>query len=536
MKRRTNPPFNRRAANVLLQWATVLLLLPPLTSCSRRQQQSPPAKSATVSTTQNAPATAADCDVGNVILISVDTLRADRLNCCGYNERTISPNIDALAADGILFENHITTSPWTTPAHLSMLTSLYPSAHGVTATFRDLMDQLEQNRLFTRLPDSVTTLAEVLTANGFTSAAFTAGLAVDPKIGFDQGFMTYTTDMYKLDDENMGRLIDWFENLRDLRLFVFWHTFEVHAPYTRTTFLADVLPADTVTLIRDGIARMAELTDAPVLTPQDVAQLLSAYGAYNRQVCDTLYVGGVHSFDRWLGHLIQSLRDRDLYDRSLIILTSDHGEEFADHNASYFYDWHGHTLYEELLRVPLIIKLPAQQHAGMRVATVSSTIDIMPTILDLLTIDAARLSMQGVSLRPLWERHDSAGTGPAFGESLADPFEKKCIRTDRYKYVVSIGAESVARRGRHHIPDPVDARELYDLHTDPAEKSNLLDSPDSTRYTQLADELDRALRRQLGLPAGRADRVRLDPETIERLKALGYIGPRPTSPQAPSNE
>ena len=520
---------------MLLPCAACLLLLLPLTSCSKRQQQPAPTGSTAADTAKTSPEPTdqqtADYDVGNVILISVDTLRADRLNCYGYRQRRVSPNIDALAADGILFDNHIAASPWTTPAHLSMFTSLHPTSHGITTPFGNVLDQMEQGRPFNKLPGSATTLAEVLTTHGFTSAAFTGGVSVDPQIGFDQGFMTYTTNMYRLNEKNMSQLIDWFDSLRDLRLFVFWHTFELHAPYLGTSFLDGLLPPETVAALQDYLGQLAGQPINPVDTPNVAGYLLYDHGAYNLQVTEAMYVGGIHSFDRWFGRLIQSLRELGQYDRSLIIFTSDHGEEFADHDPRCIYNWHGHTLYEELLRIPLIIKLPGQRYAGTRVSAVCRTVDIMPTILDTLSIPPTGLSMQGVSLRPLWEQPDSPGSRVAFSESLNEPHEKKGVRTDRYKYIVSVSAESVAQHGRHVILDQAQQRELYDLLADPVEKVNLLDSPQREDYLDVAAGLDRSLREHLSQPAEQIEGVQLDPQTIENLRALGYIAPRPDSKQ-----
>ena len=178
----------------------------------------------------------------NLILISIDTLRADRLNAYGYDLRTVSPHIDALAADGILFENAITTSPWTTPAHVSLLTSLQPTSHGVVTPFAELREGLKGGGRFIRLPDSRTTLAEVLRESGFATAAFTGGVTLDPRIGFDQGFERYDTSMKKLGPASVGTLLEWIEGHGSQPFFLFWHTFEVHAPYLDTTFLGDVLP------------------------------------------------------------------------------------------------------------------------------------------------------------------------------------------------------------------------------------------------------------------------------------------------------
>ena len=489
------------------------LLLPlVLASCAKEQIQAPPS-------------------AYGVILISVDTLRADRLNCYGYQARKVSPHIDALAADGILFENHVTTSPWTTPAHLSMLTSLYPSAHGVTQTLSELQQGLWQGAKFNRLPAARTTLAEVLQDSGYATAAFTGGATVDPRIGFGQGFERYDTSMFKLGRANMQAMYDWVRQQHHSSFFLFWHNFEVHAPYVQTCFLNEVLPAETAASLSDELGAIARTLVAQVPGPDQrhsihsrIYELLREKEAYTLQVCEALYLGGIRSLDDWLGDFMQLLVELDLYDRCLIILTSDHGEEFADHSPSKIYSKHGHTLYEELLKVPLIIKLPHQQYAGSRVKSVVRMIDIMPTVLDVLEIEAVGGQMQGTSLRPLWERQPGRQEDRlAVSEALCLDREKKSVRAGRYKYIISMGPGTLQEHGRGYIPEQIIADELYDLQHDPAEKVNLLRPPPNAELARLAEPLEQHLREHVRVSGPAAEQVQLDAETIESLKALGYI-------------
>jgi arylsulfatase A-like enzyme len=466
----------------------------------------------------------------NVVLISVDTLRADRLNCYGYEARKTSPNIDAFAKEAILFENHEAASPWTTPTHMSLLTSLYPCQHGLTQPFGDLMDDLLGGGQFNKLPEERVTLAEVLKDNGYATGAFTAGAALDPKIGFGQGFTVYDTSMYKLGEANMKEMFGWLDRNSLDRFFLFWHTFEVHAPYLEADFLDDVLPAETVAQIRPGLE---EIKKNLVEFNPNVAErqkfkdqmttLLGRHGALTRDVCEALYTGGVLSFDRWFGQFIQYLRDKNLYDNTMIILTSDHGEEFGDHDADRFYGGHGHTLYEEVIRVPLIIKLPRQQYAGTRISANVRTIDVMPTILDVLHRVPSKHEMKGVTLRAIWEGAEPDSSRVAMSESLIDPQEKKSIRVDQYKLIVTVDADTVAENGRCHVPEEPAEVELYDLQADPKEKSNLLAGDPEQRWRDLASSLEVSLRDRLSQEEGQADQVDLDYETLEKLKQMGYI-------------
>jgi arylsulfatase A-like enzyme len=476
------------------------------------------------------PPPAAASDGPSVLLISIDTLRADRLGCYGYRERPSSPNIDALADEGVLFENFITSSPWTTPAHLSMLTSLQPVTHGLTSSFAELWKGLHVTRDFYKLPDERVTLAEILRDNGFATAAFTAGGPLDPKIGFGQGFDFYDSSMFKLRDGNVGRMFDWIENNAGRRFFLFWHHFEVHAPYLGTDFIGDVLPEPTAELVSEKMRRISEVPMESIW-PKGASrlrkmqqQVLHDHDAFNRDVCEAMYVSSILSADRWLGRLVAFLREQNLYDNTLLILTSDHGEEFADRNPSNYYNMHGHILYEEMVRVPLVMKLPEGKAAGTRVEPIARMIDLMPTILGLLGIAPEIDEMQGTQLSTGQIALGPPPESVAFMEVLARKHEQKGLRTGRYKYIVTIDEQMVASQGREYLPEQPPSPELYDLANDPGERSNLLAAAHPAELDELAAGFYRQLQRYISENKGLAEPVTLDEETIEKLKGLGYIG------------
>jgi len=459
----------------------------------------------------------------NVLLISFDALRADSLNCYGFKKYVTSSNIDALANDGVLFENCIVASPWTTPSHMSMLTSLEPSTHGITSSFEELFKGLVGKGYdLLKLPQSRITLAEALKADGFATAAFTGGGTVEPIIGFGQGFELYDTSMYKLGPYNMNVMFDWIKQNSNRQFFLFWHNFEVHAPYLRGDFLSDVLPRETVELLLKEHAKLPGIIGHLNLLKAQ-KKLLIRHNCFNKEVCETMYRGGVRFADQWLGRLMQLLRDEGLYDSTMIIFTSDHGEEFADRIQEDFYDKHGRTLYEEMVRVPLIIKLPYQQYAGTRVFQVSRIIDIMPTILNYLAIRPDKNEMQGISLMPFWRKDAFVPAQTAYTESLSVDYENKSIRTDRYKFIILIDANSVSQFGRQHIPKNPSSRELYDLYQDPKEKKNLLALPHSEEIAKQAEALEQKLRRHTSEQTSDIETGQLDTEMIKKLKSLGYV-------------
>jgi arylsulfatase A-like enzyme len=467
----------------------------------------------------------------NVVLISLDTLRADRLNTYGYRDRAVSPHIDGLARDGILFERHITASPWTTPAHLSLLTSLWPHSHGVIQSVAWLLRGLHGGGEYQRMAASHQTLAEVLARGGYTTAAFTGGSTLDPTIGFDQGFDLYDTSMAKVSAERLAVVTEWIAAHRHRPFFLFWHTFEVHAPYHDGTFLGDVLPPEKAAVLDRQLAKVTD-PEGPFLAEDVGKDLLRDADAYTPAVCSALYDGGVRSADRWVGRILEALRAAGLYDRTLVVLTSDHGEQLGEASDETggafrdgrFYSAHGHTLYEELIHVPLIVKLPGAPGPARRVSAVSRAIDVMPTILDVVGLaPAAPGPQQGLSLRPLWEGRPSPPR-QAFTEALSSDRESKSLEGSRYKYVVSMWPRQVGRHGRSWVApeERLAGRELYDLTADPGERRNLLRDP-TPETRRLARRFDTELRRRAAEAPGNAERTQLSEEALERLRALGYI-------------
>lgn len=466
----------------------------------------------------------------NVVLISLDTLRRDRLNCYGYKARRLTPAIDALAADSVVFDSAVAAAPWTTPSHMTLLTSLVPSSHGIMTPFGRLLQDLRRGTV-ERLPEARTTLAEVLAGRGYATAAFTGGLTLDPAIGFAQGFSRYDVSMFKVSDPSMAAMKGWVAGQGGRPFFLFWHTFETHAPYLDTTFVREVVPADAAGEVEAALAELGRrFSRGP--TPPEVLARLQALRPYHRDLSNALYDGGVRSADRRVGELIAFLRERDLYDRTLVVLTTDHGEELWDRGESGIFGVHGHSLYEEMIGVPLLVKLPGQARKGTRVAPPAPAVDVMPTVLDVVGVPrAAAAEMEGRSLRPLWEGREAGGR-LAFTEALAFDTEQKSVRGDRYKYVVEVPPAVVKLNGRRFLPDKPDAR-LFDLRDDPAEKTNLLAAraravrPAAAAAAgpppALVEALDLRLREYVARHFGRTETAELPAEIIEKLKALGYV-------------
>ena len=247
--------------------------------------------------------------IRHIILISIDTCRADYLSCYGYKSKT-TPNIDALAAEGVLFENAISPVPQTLPAHSSMFTGTIPPYHGV-----------HDNEGY-RLDESNVTLAEILTDAGFTTGAAISAFPLDSKFGIDQGFESYndyfetTLEGHPLEQRRGGETtdvaLDWLKKNKDKRFFFFLHYFDPHQAYDPPEPFASRFASD-------------------------------------------LYAGEIAYTDHCIGKVVDKLKELGIYDSTLIIITSDHGEMLGEHGEV----THTYFIYQSAIKVPLIFKLPA---------------------------------------------------------------------------------------------------------------------------------------------------------------------------------
>ncbi len=411
----------------------------------------------------------------HVILISVDTLRADRLGTYGYSLPT-SPALDSLAQAGVVFEDASSTAPWTLPAHATLFTGLYPSRHGVV-TARHALDR--------QLP----TLAEILAERGYETRAIVNGYWLK-RLG--RGFGRYLFIGGSDRPEGAAPLITdtairWLELERNQPLLLFLHYFDVHSDYRP-------LPRYQ-RMFAPPPGRIDGSTDQLVAVNRGEIQLDAA----DLRRLALLYDAGIRQLDDELARLFHFLRSEGWLERSYVIVTSDHGEEFLEHGGVL----HTRTHYREILRVPLIWLGP-DLPAGVRVATPVSLVDVFPTLLGLLGIPAP--GSDGTDLRPLWERADGGWPErPLFAETGPGLFEdqRRSVRRGRYKLIVDTAA---------------DAAELYDLAADPGEQRNLsADRPELVNA--LAADLERLGEQRLSAPLAPPP----PPEVREQLRALGYV-------------
>ena len=285
----------------------------------------------------------------DVIVYLVDTLRPDHLGAYGYS-RSTSPNLDELARDGVVFTNAYTPASWTKPAVASLLTGLLPRRHGAI-THSD------------RLPSQVQTAAELLKARGYRTASFVTNPHVIPLWGFDQGVDVFrdlrVRDRPARADQVVRTVLDWLAASGTEPVFLYVHTIEPHAPNNPREPFRSMWPRRT----REKARHTKYIR--PTTNPDLLHDVIASYD------------GEIAFNDAAFRELILGLKRSGRYDNSLIIYVSDHGEELQDHG----FGGHGHTLYEELVRIPLVIKYPGERNAGKRIAERASLLDVLPTIL-----------------------------------------------------------------------------------------------------------------------------------------------------------
>ena len=412
----------------------------------------------------------------------------------------------------MLFEKSYTTSNWTLPSHTALFTSLFGVSHGV---------YWGQHRI----PPSAVMLAEVLRKNGFFCQAVTGGGLVSPFYGFWRGFDLYRSAEGGLAKENSAELVfaaaaAWLEKNTDKDTFLFLHTYQVHAPYDSPPPFDSMFTPENSRLSTFSFDDLGGRSGSFKTLPEaDRRNIIGLYDGEIRYTDDAL-----------IGPLIGKLKALGLYDRTMIILLSDHGEEFLERGA-----WqHGQNLYEETLRVPLVIKFPRSRFHGKKITGVCRLIDVMPTILEEMKIEPFPQELDGASLLPLITGKEKDGRFfladtcyPSL--NLGDP-KRTPPPGDLEPDIIAFGdADTKLILNRRISPEyaleyspPRPARpevELYDLRSDPAEKVNL-----ATDRPVVVREMLRHIQELYGKPSRRrGSRVEIDPQLREELRALGYI-------------
>ncbi|HEV7735658.1 MAG TPA: sulfatase [Candidatus Binatia bacterium] len=427
----------------------------------------------------------------NVLLISVDTLRADHLGAYGHTLPT-SPVVDGrLAAQGVTFEDVLSQSPKTTPSHMTMLTSLYPCMHGVT-----MWDDSGAGAV---LSPRARTLAEVLQNAGWHTAAFTADGPMHASRGFDRGF-----DVHR-HNQQLPRALRWLDaNAGHGRFFVFFHTYEVHDPYAPPLKLLRTFDPDYEGPVLDAVRRIRGGVDGWDQGHKLFWDAVDRTDPRTVTFVQRLYDAGIRNMDQGtLTQLLDALDRLGVANDTLVVFTSDHGEALGEHGA-FLHD----DLYYDTLHVPFVLRWPAHLPAGRRVPGHARLLDLMPTVLDLVGVPSPPQT-QGVSLAPL--ARGDGGTLPDVIPSEHGP---------------ALAPVTTSLRSADHTLLRIDATErLFDLGTDPGERSDVLTAEPAVAAT-MRDTVATwraacaAMHARYG-PSG--PNVAPGPETVRQLRALGYI-------------
>jgi arylsulfatase A-like enzyme len=427
----------------------------------------------------------------SVILVSIDTLRADRL--LGPRGAETMPRLSALLRDGTTFERATSAAPWTLPSHVSLFTSLLPFDHGVRWT----RHAISAGRA---------TLAERFRDAGYRTAAFAGASYVSASFGLSHGFEVYEDHDEEKERGSAGIFsgaLRWARRHRDVPFFLFVHTYEPHTPYRN---------AGQVRLPRGRLGEVFGMTDV-----QAVQGGRLHLTEEERRYVEALYDADVRGADAHVGEFLAGLRQEGVLDRAILVVLSDHGEDLWNH-AAIRSPGHGHSLYEELVHVPLAFRAPGRVRGGAAVATPVSLLDVAPTLLELcdLSPDPAH---RGRSLAGALRSGTEPDGLPVLAESVQYGPDRFSLRSGALKVILTPYPERV----HNNVHLPVRPVELYDLDADPLERD-----PESGRAH---DGLARALgavmersRRVLGRQdAGAADRDRLPDELRDQLRSLGYV-------------
>ena len=393
----------------------------------------------------------------NLLIVLSDTTREDHLGLGGY-ARDTTPRLNALAARGALFENHYSHASRTGPSVASLFTGLHPRSHGAV----NPLEFWDQKGV---LDDSHTTLAEVLSAAGWATAAFVTNPNVGQRFGFAQGFDTYEFPASRT-VEGVGRTALRWLNGRQEPWMLYLHLLEPHSPYEAPRPYDELYTDPSYTGPFDGRHEQLDAVVGGALTPD----------AADREQLVALYDQEVRVLDAVLGDVLAVLEKRGALDRTVIVFLSDHGEEFLEHGSLL----HGYTLYEEQLRVPLVVVDP--RRGSVRVAAATRMVDVLPTLLELLDV-APPAGLQGRSLVPLMDGEELPPL-PLYAEASLH-----AVKIVRMKSVTDHGWKLI----RNWLPEMKD--ELYFLDEDPGETRDLIEEEpeQAARLRQVMEDVERDL-------------------------------------------
>lgn len=423
----------------------------------------------------------------NVLLITLDTLRADHLGCYGYSKNT-SPTLDALATTSIVFDHAIAQSAITPVSHASIMTGLYPYNHNLRSLHGGVGYQL---------PDSRLTLAELMEANGYATGGFVSAFPVTKHYGLHQGFETWDEEFQKKDeikilteqgivntgtaqracDVTTEKAITWLRHHAEMPFFAWIHYFDVHDPI--------------------------------LLPPDEYIKRFYPKSRNKPDILRSVYDAEIAFMDDQINLILKEMEDLNIRENTILAVLSDHGEGLGDHN------WWGHSiLYQEQIRLVFILSIPGRKES-IRVSSLVRSIDLVPTIIELLNLNIpAENDFDGKSLLEMIDR-STAQPRIAYSESINDltAYYDSQMQNESL-YAISDGRWKLIL---HREKSKDKGVELFDLQSDPHELTDL-----SEKYPEVSTQLRNQLDKMQGIVQD-PPRPALDEKTKERLKSLGYI-------------
>ncbi|MFC1677128.1 sulfatase [Planctomycetota bacterium] len=439
----------------------------------------------------------------NVLLIGIETLRADHVSCLGYHRNT-TPTLDKLARKGVVFSGAMATSSWTLPAVTSVFTSLYPGVHKTTGTQR-------------RLSENITTLTEILKENNYSTAAFVSNPTLDSPCGLSKGFQLYDDFSVRLDTslnlfennplDNQGNYISmtsepvnrpaisWLNKNHQKPFFMFVFYYDPHYDYVPPAPFDTAFDPDYKGRI-DGCGIIREPRKSTRPAQRDLDHIIA------------LYDGEILYTDGYIAELLEKFKELEILDDTLVVVFGDHGDEFYEHGST----GHGHSLYKELIHIPLIFSWPTTIPQNKQIDAIVSQIDVMPTVLDYLGIKYDGF-MQGDSLRPLIESQKEKLHNTVYAEVS--------IHNNNHF------AAAISKDNKFILDLNTDDKQLFDLNEDTNEQLNLYKERPANLIPLEADltqwrAKNNKFANQFG---GNEDSNKVEPDEtrLRELKALGYL-------------
>jgi len=398
----------------------------------------------------------------NVILVSFDALQAAHVGSLGY-KRNVTPTIDAMAKDGISFSQNISVASWTVPASMTWFTGVYPSEHKLTNKF-SVFNPPAGNKLsnLKELSPDLVTLAEVLKENGYATGGFTGNAGVSGFFGYGQGFDRYFFEKGKFGSMGVSipKAMEWLQENKNKKFFMFLHGYDCHGQNVPEGGFDYRFVDKGYDKKFTGSAKEQEALREEGLEKGGVALRDEDVNFWR-----AIYDEKIQRTDAMFKGFLAELEKMGLMDKTIFILTSDHGTEFHEHKR---FD-HGFSLYDELIHVPLVIKLPKVK-SGKMVSDQISSIDVMPTILDLLDVKVSpklQKQLRGASLVPALKGKPVAKDVYSETDYRQYTYKRSVITKDGWKFIYTLEDKS---------------RELYNLKTDPGEKKNLVETEPCRAY------------------------------------------------------